>query len=198
MCGSPWPAPHSSSPSAFTHVSPSLSRVDARMKMLPPVSGQPRQNETVHGRAMAAGQVLMRSSGSAPSPSVGVILLGPLGGQEGDAPFGRSCDGRDSPAYRQAPRPSAIAVGLGAVVHQLWGKGLALVRLGLGKTSVNLDWSEEPPAARNRSPELAVRRSPALCHRPRGPTCRLPRAGESQIGPRAGWAALVNRAGPAL
>jgi hypothetical protein len=198
MFGSPWPAPHSSSPSAFTHVFPTLSRVDARMKMLPPASGQPCRNETVHGRAMAAGHVLTRSSGSAPSPSVGVISLGPLGVHKGDAPFGRSCDGRDSPAYRQAPRPSAIAVGLGAVVHQLWGKVVASVRFGLGKTTGNVDWSEEPPAARNRSPELtaaaplfpfADTRGPPVCAaRGREPE----RAACARLGPRR------SRAGPAL
>jgi hypothetical protein len=117
----------------------------------------------VHGCAMAAAQVLTRSSGSVPSPSACVVSRGPLGVLEGDAPFGRSCDGRDSPAYRQAPRPSAIAVGLGAVVHQLWGKVVASVRLGLGKTPVHLDRSEEPPAARNCSPELAAAAPLSLC-----------------------------------
>jgi hypothetical protein len=144
----------------------------------------------VHGRAMAAGQVLTRSSGSAPPPSVGVISLGPLGVQEGDAPFGRSCDGRDSPAYRQAPRPSAIAVGLGAVVHQLWGKVVASVRLGLGKTPVHLDRSEEPPAARNCSSELTAAASLFPFTDTRGPpVCaargREPeRAARARLGPR--------------
>jgi hypothetical protein len=49
--------------------------------------------------------------------------------------------------------------------------------------------------------ELAgARGSPLPC--PMSPTTgthlSVPRAGGSQVGPRAGWAALVNRAGPAL
>jgi hypothetical protein len=148
----------------------------------------------VHGRAMATGQVLMRSSGSAPPPSVGVISLGPLGVQEGDAPFGRSCDGRDSPAYRQAPWPSAIAVSLGAVVHQLWGKVVASVRLGLGKTPVHLDRSKEPPAARNCSSELTAAASLFPFTDTWG-HLSVPCAGGSPSGPRARVLGRVGFAG---
>jgi hypothetical protein len=68
----------------------------------------------VHGRAMAAGQALTRSLGSAPSSSGMVVSVGPPDVKEGGAPLGRTYDGRDSPAYRQASRASAIAVGQGS------------------------------------------------------------------------------------
>jgi hypothetical protein len=152
---------------------------------------------------MAAGQVLTRSSGSVPSPSACVVSRGPLGVLEGDAPFGRSCDGRDSPAYRQAPRSSAIAVGLGAAVHQLWGKGLASVWLGLGKTSMNrIDRrshrrrgiarrSSLPPAPLT---SVADRGDPPAGHTRTGGSPSRPRA---RSGPRrAKRATLVFRAGP--
>jgi hypothetical protein len=115
MSGSPWPALLSSSPPSINRVSPSLSRVDARAMTLPTASSYPGRNATAHDRAMAAGQVLTRSLGSAPSPSGMVVSVGPPEVKEGGAPLGRTCDGRDSPAYRQAPRPSAIAVGRGSV-----------------------------------------------------------------------------------
>jgi hypothetical protein len=134
------------------------------VKMLPPSSVWSGQNTIAHCCAMAAGQVLTRSSGSALSPSECVVSGSPLGFQEGGAPFDRSSHGQDSPAYCQAPRPSAISVGIGATVQQLWGKGLASVRLGLGKPPVYSGWTEEPPAARNRSPELTAAAPLSLFH----------------------------------
>jgi hypothetical protein len=68
---------------------------------------------------------------------------------------------------------------------------LASVRLGLGKPPEYSVWAEEPPAARNRSPELtAAAPLPSVPDRG-GPPVSAARGREPERAARASWAASV-------